>query len=223
MTEGPAPPFEVRDCALITLAVGRSASDLRELRDGVAAAPAESLYHHFLHALLRPSFDDPEYRNDFALWARRQIHDPHLAERLGVIDPMDFPDIELLRQHLVEVMEDRLHETILVPSARPGHDFHFLCSRMVVFSTGLTASTPDRLAAMVPRLSTGSIFFHFVEARRRPSRRDDFSAWLEPWGARTEQARRRLAGIDVSLWTLTEMRDLVAAALGPASRGGGAP
>jgi hypothetical protein len=66
-------PFEVKDCALITLALGKSALNLRELRDRVAEVPPQSLYHHFYETLLRPSFDDPEYRNDFALWSRRQL------------------------------------------------------------------------------------------------------------------------------------------------------
>lgn len=62
-------PFELMDCALITLTTGKSAINLRELRDRIAEAPESSLYYHLYENMLRPGFDDPEYRNDFALWA----------------------------------------------------------------------------------------------------------------------------------------------------------
>ena len=83
------PPFEVKDSVLITLALGKSAHNLVELRDRIAEVPAGSLLHHFYEGLLRPSFDDPEYRNDFALWARRQLFDGALAERLGILSPFE--------------------------------------------------------------------------------------------------------------------------------------
>ena len=204
-------PFKVMDCTLITLALGKTAQDLRELRDRLSEVPAGSLDHHFQQTLLRHTFDDPEYRNDFALWARRQLHDFQLAEMLDVIDPLDFGNFEELRQRLLDVIEDRLAELDHVPWVSPGREFHFLRSQVVVFGTGLSAATPEDLAILIPRLSTGSVFYHFVEARRKhPERRDDFSVWLEDWGAEHEPIRRRLGTIDFNLWTLTEMRDLIA-------------
>lgn len=204
-------PFEVKDCTLITLALGRKAQSLRELRDRITEVPAGSIFHHFHQTLLRHTFDDPEYRNDFALWARRQLHDVVLAEKLDIIDPLDHEDLEDLRQVLLDVIEDRLDELDHVPFVEAGREFHFLSSQLFVFGTDLRAATPDELAAMLPRLSTGSVFYHFVEARRRfPTRTDDFSVWLEAWGPEMEPARRRLAAIDFNLWTLTEMRDMLA-------------
>ena len=208
--------FHVKDCALVTLAVGRSAHNLRELRSGVAEVPEASIYHHFHQTLLRHTFDDPEYRNDFALWARRQLHDFHLAERLGVIDPFDYATLEALRLELLDVIEDRLQETLHIPQAGPGREFHFLRSQLVVFGAGLSAATPADLACLVPRLSSGSVFYHFVEARRRPPDHvDDFSEWLLGWGPDYGSIQKDLAAIDFSLWTLTEMRDLIAGCLAP--------
>jgi len=210
------------DCASTTLSLGRTAHNLRELRDRIADVPARSLSHHFYEALLRPAFDDPEYRNDFALWARRHLHDGLLAERLGVIDPLEYQDLEPLRQHLLEVIEDRLSETIYVPAAAPGHEFHFLTSQLVILETGLTAATPAELAERIPKLPTGSIFFHFVEGRRRPPLRvDDFSAWLARWGPAFDRCRERIAAIDFHLWSLTEMRALIAQCLAELPREAG--
>jgi hypothetical protein len=207
MSAPPIEPFKVMDCAPTIIALGRSAQTLRELRDHVAAVPLQSILHHFYGSLLRPAFDHPDYRNDFALWVRQQLHDAPLAERLGVIDPMLFEEHEELRQRLVDVIEDRLAEVEQLPMAPRGREFHFLRSQFVVLDTGLTARTPQELGTLIPRLSTGAIYFHFIEARRRaPLLVDDFSAWLKAWGRAQQPLCERLAAIDFQLWTLTELR-----------------
>jgi hypothetical protein len=204
-------PFKLMDCALTIVSVGRSAQTLRELRDHLAVVPAQSLSHHFYDALLRPSFDDREYRNDFALWARRKLRDIRLAERLAVIDPMDFADLEHLRQHMLDIVEDRLAEVVDSPPGAAGQEFHFLTSQFVVLDTGVMATTPAELAELIPRSMAGSIFYHFVDARRRsPERVDDYSSWLKEWGPKCDEVRRRLSAVDFYLWPLTELRERIA-------------
>lgn len=210
MTPDRPGPFRFMDCALTILSLGRSAQNLRELRDWIAEVPAQSISHHFYESLLRPVFDDPEYRNDFALWARRHLHDNVLAERLGVIDPLEYDDLEAVRRQVLDVIEDRLAETPFVPGVAPGHEFYFLRSHRVILDTGLQAATPAELGAQISRLPTGSIYYHFVEARRRPPvKMDDFSAWLMAWGSAYDHCRERLAAIDFHLWSLTELRQRI--------------
>jgi hypothetical protein len=210
----PPEPFRFQDCALIILSLGRTAHGLRELRDRAAEVPPQSIWHHFYETLLRPTFDDPEYRNDFALWARRGLRDHVLAERLAVIDPLEYDSLERLREHLVDVLDDRLAEAASPPAVRQGQEFHFLRSQMIVVDTGLRAATPGEMAAHIPALPPGSIFFHFIEGRRRPGQReDDFSAWLRLWGQGVDGLRERLGAIDFRLWPLPDLRRLVGAAL----------
>lgn len=90
-------PFLVKDCALIALATGQSASQLEDLRDELATVDVSSIYHHFWGGLLEARFDEREYNNDFAAWARHGLHDAVLAERLAVLDPGRYHDIEELR------------------------------------------------------------------------------------------------------------------------------
>ena len=216
------PAFRVQYCASIHQALGRSAQNLRELRDHAASVPVESIAHHFYLSLLRSSFDDPEYRNDFAQWARRHLHDPALGERLAVIDPWRFDDPEALRQQVLDVIEDRLAETTYVPQAAPGHEFYFLSSRLVVLDTGRRAETPEALGVQLPHLTAGNIYFHFVEARRRhPQRIDDFSAWLEGWGPKYASVRQGLGAIDFHQWSLAEMHEQIVACFATLGAGDG--
>ena len=61
--------------------------------------------------------------------------------------------------------------------------FHFLQSQTVVLDAGLRLEGPAELPAAVLGLSTGSIFYHVIDARRRtPDRVDDFTEWLRGCG-----------------------------------------
>ena len=86
-------PFDVRECALISLATGVSVQTLREFREALLTVHPSSVYHHFWGRLLQPHFDEPEYNNDFAGWAIHGLDDRSLAERLAVIDPTDYGDM----------------------------------------------------------------------------------------------------------------------------------
>ncbi|HUU33655.1 MAG TPA: DUF5752 family protein [Vicinamibacterales bacterium] len=201
-------PFVVKDSALIQLATGIRAQNVRELRDRIMVVPAACIDYHFWSGPLRPEFTDPEYGNDFASWAHHGLHDDKLAEQLACIDPAHSDDIEALRHELLDVLERRIDEGEYLTWAKPDQQFHFLSPQLVVFDTGKRIESPGDLAAAIGAMSTGSIYFHFVQARRRPPRCvDDFRAWLEPLGPEYEAVSRALANVDPFFTTLAGLRD----------------
>jgi hypothetical protein len=204
-------PFAVRDCALVALATGHRAQNLRELRNHLLTCDLERVYYHFWGRLLRPRFDEPEYSNDFAAWAYRALDEKALAERLSVVNPADFPDLEELRHELVEIIDDRLDESPYVPWAQADKQFYFISAQIVIFDTGINAADPQELTRLVPSMSAGSIYYHFVDARRRtPERIDDFSAWLSGTDGSYEALREKLQGIDPYFSSLLELRSIIA-------------
>ncbi len=76
-----------------------------------------------------------------------------------------------------------------------------------MFDTRRSVNEPAGLAAAVATMSRSSVFYHFVDARRRtPNSVDDFSTWLtdlrdEEYGGLCV----RLKGIDPFFSTLTEI------------------
>jgi hypothetical protein len=200
-------PFAVQDCALAAIATGKRAQNLRELRENLITIHPGSIYYHFWGGLLRPRFDDPEYHNDFAIWSRYALQDAVLAERLGIIDPTEFADLESLRQELVEVVEERLDGLELVPWSKPDKQFYFVRSQIVVFDTHRRIERPEELAQTVPLMSLGSIFLHFIDARRRtPERIDDFSAWIGSCFEGYGDLYASLAKLDPFFSGLSELR-----------------
>ncbi len=165
------------------------------------------LFHHFCETLLSPTFDDPEYRNDFALWADKELADPVLAERLGIINPYEYDTMNDLRVDLIDILEERLSEVQMIPWAKREHEFIFLKAISVVFDTGIDITSPWDLIHAIPEMNQGSIYFHLVEARWRvPEKKDDFTAWLKGWGKVGEPYIKALAAIDMSYLSLNELR-----------------
>lgn len=207
--------FAVKDCALLVRMSGLPpAVNLRELRERVAVARESVLYHHFFETPIRHTFDDPFYRNDLAVWASLRLRDPALAERLGIIDPYGFESIEALRASTLEIIDDRLSETAIVPWAGPGEEFFFMEAITVVFDTGERIRHPRDLPAAIQRMTSGSVYFHFLEARRRePRGLDDFTAWFSEGAEEFANHRAALRSIDCSFNSLVQIREALARAL----------
>ena len=201
-------PFTIKDCALITRMAGvDTALNLRELRERLYHCPVECLFHHFCETVIRPTFDDPEFRNDFAVWAARDLRDRVLAERLGIINPYTLASLEDLRQVAVEIIDDRLAELPYIPSVQLCDVFRFMQAVTVIFDTGLTLSAPQQLIEALPQMSLSSIYFHYVEARRRtPDRSDDFTVWLADFGDEIIPLVRALRSVDFYHMSLPELK-----------------
>jgi hypothetical protein len=203
-------PFGVKDCALITLATGTKVQNLKEFSVALKEVSLGSVYHHFWGRLLRAFFDEPEYNNDFASWAYRGLHDKPLAEQLSMVIPTDYEDMEGLRQEILEVIERRLDESEYVPWAKTDQQFHFLKSQIVIFDTGIRYDHPAELVSQINKLSTGSIYYHFIDARNRTEeRKDDFSSWLTGFGNDFEELARNLCSVDPYFSSLKEIRFIV--------------
>jgi hypothetical protein len=209
-TKSEIKPFAVTDCAMLSIATGVTAQNLRELRDRLSEVSESSIYYHFWGMRLRPRFEEPIYNNDFAHWAQEGLHDRRLAERLGVIDPPSFNDLSELRLELIDVIEERLEESELVPWAKPDEGFRFIRSIVVVFDTGVRITRPEDLRQILPVLSHSSLYYHFIDARRRsPEGEDDFRSWLAGFGSTYAELQDEIATIDPYFTSLSELGGLL--------------
>ncbi len=200
-------PFVVKDCALIQIATGYKAQSLKDLREYLSIVDIDCVYYHFWGALMAPAFEEPEFNNDFASWVYKELNDPLLAERLAMVDPCDYEDLEDLRQELIDIIEYRMDELEYMPVAKYDKQFHFIRGFIVVFDTYKRIKDPSHLALEIPKMTSGSLFYHFIDARRRTMGRvDDFRAWLYGFGDKYLDLCKRLAEIDPFFTTLTELR-----------------
>lgn len=205
------PPFVLKDCALIAIATGKRASTLKEFRYHLDNLNPDSLYYHFWANLLLPRFEEREYINDFASWVRHGLSDTKLAEKLAVLDPTSFDDIEDLRYHLLEYIDDRLEESEYLQWMQAVQRFEFIRSQIVVFNTRTVVHEPHQMLDIICKMSVSSIFYHFIDARRRTTDKiDDFRQWLTFFGEAYQPLIDQLTGIDPYFSTLVELRQQLA-------------
>jgi hypothetical protein len=206
---GTAEPFRVKDCALITMSVNLpSVYDLRDLRERLEVCPTESLYHHFCQTLLRPTFDDPEYHNDLAFWAKHHLHDKTMAERFAIVNPFDFADLERLRVAVLDIVEDRIGELPHISNVQTGGEFRFLQALSVTFETASAVKKPEQLPETLEAMTASSVWYHFIEARRRnPDGLDDFSLWLQGHEVGDPQLLQALSELDFYFLSLRRLQE----------------
>lgn len=199
--------FSIKDCALIAVATGHSVLTVKELHNSLLTISVDSIYYHFWGGLLHPRFEEREYNNDFAAWAWYGLHDGALAERLAVVDPTEFDSLEDIRHELLEIVEERLDEKECLAWMGATIPFEFIRSQIVVFDTRKKTTAPEELAALLPTISASSIFYHFIDARRRLSHHgDDFSFWLSGFGDRYQGLCDKLDAIDPYFGSLTQLK-----------------
>ena len=212
--EGNTMPLYIKDCTLIAMATGKRAQNLRELREYLRTISTNSIYYHFWGGLLRPRFDDPEYHNDFAIWSAHSIYNKPLAERLAVVDPVAFSSMEALRTEILGLIEESLDETEYPVWAKRDDQFEFIQHQIVVFDTGRWVDRPEQLTEILPELSRGSIFFHFIDARRRNENGlDDFQNWLGQFGPPFQGMCQAISSIDPYFSNLHKIRDALITAV----------
>jgi len=205
------PPFYVKDCSLASIATGIKSQTLAELRDRIALIKPSSIYYHFWGGRLRTSFGHREYHNDFARWAHSALHDDILAERLDLIDPTNYENLEVLRQDLIGIIQNRLEELEYIPWAKSEEQFYFVESKIIVFSTTYLIQKPEDVVKTLPLLSPSSIFYHWIDAARRlPEKIDDFTAWLSEFGDQYKELQENLRKIDPYFISLPHLQEKIA-------------
>jgi len=160
--------------------LGVRAENERQLADLIDEVPADSIYHHTHGFFLRHKFVAGVYPNDFANWAAVQVRDRVLGERLAMVDPAAFANLQALREELVSVIDDHLRALPMVPGIILGEPFEFIQSRIVEIPTGTQARSLQEFRDALLTVDVSAIYFHVVEARLRLGRgQNDFAAWLE--------------------------------------------
>lgn len=172
-------PFEFVGCVELREMLGRIAWDERELLVGIEEVPPDCIHYHSHSYFLRSRYLGAPYPNDFATWAAIQVRDRVLGERLAVIDPFDYGDLERLRAELITIIDDHLASLQTIPRVVYGEPFDFMRSTIIEIPTGITARTLREFCAALTRVDLSVVYYHFFEPVRSKDRRtNDPAVWL---------------------------------------------
>jgi hypothetical protein len=191
---------------------GKKATNLRELVQFLGDMPEPVLNYHLWQSRLNITRPMMEYPNDFAFWAAEALHDKLLAEKLSGIDPFDYENLGQVREALVEELEEYLWDSPQAPQVRPGYELHLCEASAVVLHAGITARTLREFCDALQTVGLDSVYYHFVEARRRlgDRRMDDFSRWIAD-NFTLPSLVTAIREIDIYFYTLAEIRDTILA------------
>jgi len=202
-------PFAFVACLELREFLGVRAENERQLADLIDEVPLDSIYYHTHAFFLRHKFVAGAYPNDFATWAAVQVRDRILGERLAMVDPSGFTNLQDLREELVSIIDDHLRGLQIVPGVILGEPFEFIQSRIVEIPTGIEVRTLQEFRDALLTVDVSAVYFHLVEARLRLGRgQNDFAAWLEH-GLGLPELAVRLRAVDPYAGSLERARNRI--------------
>lgn len=199
-------PFTFIGCVELRQALDRRALNEQELMDRLKEVPAGSIFYHTHGYFLRHRPVTTAYGNDFATWVAVQVRDQVLAERLAVVNPFEFPNLEALREELATIIHDHLLRLSSVPRVEFGEPFYFQQSHVVEVPLGPGAETLTEFRDGLAEVDASAIYFHMVKARARLGRRSgDFAEWIRT-SLELPELADRIERIDAYMTSLERVR-----------------
>src|SRR5919107_927218 len=158
-------PFRFVGCVELREMLGRKAADVQQLMAGIEEVPVDSIYYHTHSYFLRYEHGPTLFPSDFATWAAVSVRDRVLSERLGLIDPFEFKDLESLRAQIVSTIDDHLKSLWNVPRLIHGEPFEFIRSHIIEVDLQLHAGSLKEFRDQLSTVDRSALFNHICEAK----------------------------------------------------------
>ncbi len=172
-------PFRFVSCMELREVLGKRAMDEHRLLELIEEVPADSIYYHTHSYFLRHAYTQQLYSNDFATWVVLYAQDRILGERLGVLDPFAFGDIEQLRDEIIRIMADHLNHSTASSRCVVSEPFEFIRSHIIEIPLGLETRTLSEFYGALADVEIGAVYNHVCEARMRKRQLSvDFARWI---------------------------------------------
>lgn len=172
-------PFRFVSCMDLREVLGARAHDEQRLLELIEEVPLDSIYYHTHSYFLRHAYLQGLYPNDFATWVAVHVQDPILGERLSVIDPFDYENLEALRTDLAGIIAEHLNRLKTIPRVVTGEPFEFIRSHVIDVDLGMEVWTLKEFRDSLEQVEAGAIYNHVCEARMRKGRSPgDFACWF---------------------------------------------
>jgi len=201
-------PFQFMAASTFTRVIGTQATTLGELLEQLRRISTDSVFNHTFQSLSTHHYLTEGFSNDFAQWVLASCNAPELAERLAAIDIRQYEDIESLRKDILAMLEEFVRANAQRAYQKAFEPFYFCEAVTVTVPTDWRAHNLAEFCRALEHISVHSLHYHFVTARLRGPRTNDFSAWMEKNLELTELADK-IEHIDIYTNTLEGVRQLI--------------
>jgi len=199
-------PFYFNSAANLLRISREKATNLQELLDAVRACSDACIFQHTFQTLEEHHFIREGFSNDFSHWAFASCNEVELAERLAGLDVREFTSIAALRERVINILESYLKKNPRAATKLAMEPFYLMAADVVVIPTPYVARNLEEFADGLRKVSTHSIYYHFIDARLRLKlNNNDFSVWLDK-ELDMGSAADRINRIDIYTSTLEGVR-----------------
>ncbi|PMP66795.1 MAG: hypothetical protein C0190_04630 [Thermodesulfobacterium geofontis] len=168
-------PFVFKSELWIPRYTGIKVCSLKELIEALKIIDKFSIFYHMYINIFNyhnlPTF----YTNSISYWLYKNGY-LLLAEKLSVIDPLDYFDLEELRNVLIKTIKENYYENM---NEKKGNPFYFITAEREIIESGRIAHTLNEFIEGIKKSSINSLFYHLVTSRiENKTLINDYSAWL---------------------------------------------
>lgn len=184
--------------------LGRKATNIYELLDGIKEVPEASLYYHTHKLLKQHHYLVPEPPNDFAYWIRNVLIQPKLGEMIASINIAGLNNLEELRNRLIYIFENNDREGYGI-NCQKGFEFQFMSCKTFCFKNKYEAANLTEFNEILQTIDINSFYLNIFDSKLRTgNHRNNFAIWFESIGE-TELADR-ISNIDPYTLTIEGLR-----------------
>lgn len=173
--------FELHAVAHLSRPWRAPARDLEALREGLASAPDEVIFHQAVQHLLRSPGAAELAPDDLSAWTHGVLQDEETSERLSFAVQSHHGSPSELRQALLAVLEAVPEKRRRERAAPAGSEFTFLASVSVDFPIGRVVTTAAETVEALVESDPSVWFFHLIEEPWSRGKAP-LVAWLESIG-----------------------------------------
>jgi len=142
------------------------------------------------------------YTNSISYWFFKNGY-LLLAEKLSIIDPLDYFDLEELRIALINILEKNYDKNW---NRKEKYPFYFITAEREIIECGNIAHNLDEFIEGIKKSSINSLFYHLITSRiENKTIINDYSAWLYSIGE--AKKAEKINKLDPYTLTLYEIKE----------------
>ncbi|AEH22585.1 hypothetical protein TOPB45_0483 [Thermodesulfobacterium geofontis OPF15] len=142
------------------------------------------------------------YTNSISYWFFKNGY-LLLAEKLSIIDPLDYFDLEELRIALINILEKNYDKNW---NRKEKYPFYFITAEREIIECGKIAHNLDEFIEGIKKSSINSLFYHLITSRiENKTIINDYSAWLYSIGE--AKKAEKINKLDPYTLTLYEIKE----------------
>lgn len=184
--------------------LGKKATNIYELMDGIKSIPPASIYYHTHKFLKQHHYLVPEPPNDFAYWIRNVLIQPKLGEMIASINIAEYNNLEDLRNKMIEIFENHDRNGYGI-NCQEGFEFQFMSCKTFWFKNKYEAANLKELTDILHKIDISTFYVNIFGTKLRQGKfKNDFAEWFDSIGEK--ELSEKTSNIDPYTLTLEGLR-----------------